>query len=322
MLVGAKLRKLALGAFMGFAALTLSDQSSSAADAKVIHVGIQKYGALVILRATGALEKALAPLGIKVQWTEFPGGPQLLEALNVGSIDFGNTGEAPPVFAQAAGAPLFYVGVEPPAPDGEAILVPAGSPIKTVAELKGKRVALNKGSNVHFLLVQALATANLTPADINSVFLAPADGRAAFESGSVDAWAIWDPFLAAAQAQTGGKVLVDGTNLAPNVQFYLASKDLALTRTALLHTVLDTIKQTDAWASTHQSEVADALTVSTGLPKPILLTALKRLTYGVTPLDDATVARQQKMADSFFALHLIPKALTVRDAVFVVPASL
>jgi sulfonate transport system substrate-binding protein len=166
------------------------------------------------------LEKALAPLGIKVQWTEFPGGPQLLEALNVGSIDFGNTGEAPPVFAQAAGAPLFYVGVEPPAPDGEAILVPAGSPIKTVAELKGKRVALNKGSNVHFLLVQALATANLTPADINSVFLAPADGRAAFESGSVDAWAIWDPFLAAAQAQTGGKVLVDGTNLAPNVQFY------------------------------------------------------------------------------------------------------
>jgi sulfonate transport system substrate-binding protein len=322
MLVGAKLREAALSVLIGVAMLTLLDRRSSAADLTVLHVGIQKYGALVILRQTGALETALAPLGIKVEWTEFPGGPQLLEALNVGSIDFGNTGEAPPVFAQAAGAPLYYVGVEPPAPTGEAILVPAGSPIKSVGDLKGKRVALNKGSNVHYLLVEALAAANLVPADIVPVYLTPADGRAAFEGGKVDAWAIWDPFLAAAQAQTGGTVLVDGTNLAPNVQFYLASKDLTLTRTALLHTVLETIKQTDVWASTHQSEVADALTVSTGLPKPILLTALKRLSYGVTPLDDATVARQQRMADSFFTLHLIPKALTVSDAVFVVPASL
>jgi sulfonate transport system substrate-binding protein len=319
MVVGAKLRKAALSVLIGVAALTLSDRSCSAADLTVLHVGIQKYGALVILRQTGALEKALAPLGIKVEWTEFPGGPQLLEALNVGSIDFGNTGEAPPVFAQAAGAPLYYVGVEPPAPTGEAILVPAGSPIKSISDLKGKRVALNKGSNVHYLLVQALTTANLTPADIVPVYLTPGDGRAAFEGGKVDAWVIWDPFLAAAQAQTGATVLVDGTNLAPNVQFYLTTQTLATRNTAVLRTVLDTIKQTDIWASDHQKEVADALSVTTGLPVPILATALKRLTYGVQPLDDVTIGHQQKIADSFFSLHLIPKPLTVRDVVFNVP---
>jgi sulfonate transport system substrate-binding protein len=319
MSVRAKIGSLALSAVLAVMALTVIGRSVSAGDLTTFRVGIQKYGALVILRQTGALEKALAPQGVKVQWAEFPGGPQLLEALNIGSVDFGNTGEAPPVFAQAAGAPLYYVGVEPPAPTGEAILVPAGSPIKSAADLKGKRVALNKGSNVHYLLVQALATANLTPADIVPVYLIPGDGRAAFEGGKVDAWAIWDPFLAAAQAQTNARVLVDGTDLAPNVQFYLTTQDIAAKHTALLRTVLETIKQTDIWASSHQGEVADALSNSTGLPIPILVMALKRLTYGVQPLDDATIANQQKIADSFFKLHLIPKPLTVRDVVFTLP---
>ena len=126
------------------------------ADAKVLRIGYQKYGTLVLLKEKGTLEGALEPLGFSVTWSEFPGGPQLLEALNVGAIDFGTAGEAPPIFAQAAGAPLIYVGFEPPAPKGEAILVPKDSPLKTVAELKGKKVALNKGSNVHYLLVRAL----------------------------------------------------------------------------------------------------------------------------------------------------------------------
>ena len=124
--------------------------------AETLRIGYQKYGTLVLLKAKGTLEKRLAADGVQVQWTEFPGGPQLLEGLNVGSIDFGVTGETPPVFAQAAGADLLYVAYEPPAPTSEAILVPKDSPIKSVAELKGKKVALNKGSNVHYLLVRAL----------------------------------------------------------------------------------------------------------------------------------------------------------------------
>src|SRR5687767_109214 len=160
---GALSMKPFLGRLAG--ALTLAAFASglavapSVAQDKTVRIGFQKYGKLILLKSKGSLEKKLAPLGFKVTWTEFPAGPQLLEAVNVGAIDFGNTGEAPPIFAQAAGTPLLYVAHEPPAPRGEAILVPKDSPIKSVTDLKGKKVALNKGSNVHYLLVKALEKA-------------------------------------------------------------------------------------------------------------------------------------------------------------------
>src|SRR4051812_8635335 len=129
-------------------AAALGTIASVASAGETVRVGYQKYGTFLLLKARGLLETKLEPLGYTVSWTEFPGGPQLLEALNVGALDFGITGEAPPIFAQAAGAPLVYVAHEPAAPLSEAILVPKGSPITSVAELKGKKVALNKGSNV------------------------------------------------------------------------------------------------------------------------------------------------------------------------------
>src|SRR5881392_4140690 len=191
---------------------------------KVVRIGFQKYGKLVLLKSKGTLEEKLKAVGYKVVWTEFPSGPPLLEALNVGAIDFGNTGEAPPIFAQAAGAPIQYVAYEPPAPKGEAILVPKDSKLNSVADLKGKKVALNKGSNVHYLLVKALEKAGLKYTDIQPVFLAPADALAAFTRGSVDAWVIWDPYEAAAEASTGARILADGTGLVANHQFYFSSK--------------------------------------------------------------------------------------------------
>lgn len=168
------------------------------ATAATVRIGVQKYGTLVILAERHTLEERLKAQGVSVEWREFPGGPQLLEALTLGSIDLGTTGEAPPIFAQAAGSSLVYIGAEEPAPKGEAILVPKGSPITTIADLKGRRVALNKGSNVHFLLLRALQSAGLTIKDVTPIYLTPSDARAAFEQGAVDAWAIWDPFLSAA----------------------------------------------------------------------------------------------------------------------------
>ena len=281
---------------------------------QTIRIGVQKYGTLIVLQVRGTLEKRLAQQGIKVTWTEFPGGPQLLEALSAGSIDFGTTGEAPPVFAQAGGSPLVYVGVEPPAPTGEAILVPKDSPIKTVADLKGKKVALNKGSNVHYLLVKALEKAGLKPSDINSVFLAPADGRAAFESGNVDAWVIWDPFRAAAQTATGARTLVDGTGLVQNLQFYLATRDYAQTHADVLKIVDQQIADTDAWAQTHESEVVDLLAAHTGLNHDAVQAAVARLGYGHHPITPEIVTYQQGIADTFFGLGLIPKAVHIADA--------
>ncbi len=130
-------------------------QETKDKEEKVVRIGYQKYGTLNILKKQGTLDKALKSHGYSVEWIQFPAGPQLLEGLNVGSIDIGHTGEAPPIFAQAAGTDLVYVGHEPESPLSEAILVPKDSPIRTVQDLKGKKVVLNKGSNVHYLLVKA-----------------------------------------------------------------------------------------------------------------------------------------------------------------------
>jgi sulfonate transport system substrate-binding protein len=291
----------------------MSAASAQNAD-NVIRIGYQKYGTLVLLKARGSLEKRLAPLHIEVKWTEFPAGPQLLEGLNVGAIDFGTVGEAPPIFAQAAGADLIYVGNEPAASAAEAILVPKDSPIKTVAELKGKKVALNKGSNVHFLLVKLLEKAGVQYRDIDAVFLTPADARAAFERGSVDAWAIWEPFLAAAQMQTGARILADGNGVVSNHQFFLASRPYASKRSDVVAIVLEEVAAVDEWAKTNPKEAAAALSPQIGLDQPTLELALSRGGYGVVPVNDAVLAEQQRIADSFYELKLIPKHINVRDA--------
>jgi sulfonate transport system substrate-binding protein len=296
-------------------ALAIPARPAAAAD-KVLRIGVQKYGTLVILRERHTLEKALAPLGWSVSWVEFPGGPQLLEALNVGGIDYGTAGEAPPVFAQAAGAPLVYVGFEPPSPRGEAILVPQGSPLRSIADLKGRRVALNKGSNVHYLLVRALESAGLKPSDIRPVYLPPADARAAFEQGAVDAWVIWDPFLAVAQDATGARVLTDGTGLAPNRQFFLASRSLAQDHPDIVRVVNEQLDETDHWAQQHQAESAALLSASMGVAQPIVEKVLARMGYGVQPLTTEVIADQQKIADTFYALSLIPSAINVAGAVW------
>jgi sulfonate transport system substrate-binding protein len=301
---------LALGAWM---------LPAHAAD-HILRIGVQKYGTLVILRERGTLEPALQKLGWTVRWTEFPGGPQLLEALNVGDLDFGITGDAPPVFAQAAGAPLLYVAAEPAAPTGEAILVPQGSKLQTLADLKGKRVALNKGSNVHFLLVQALKSAGLTPQDIEPVYLAPADARAAFEQGAVDAWVIWDPYLAAAQAATQARVLADATGLATNRQFFLSTKDFAEGSPAVLKLLLEQILATDAWAQAHQPETVAILAPNLKLPVPVVQTAVARLGYGAGPITPQIAADQQRIADTFFALKLIPVPVAIRDVLWAPPS--
>jgi sulfonate transport system substrate-binding protein len=292
-----------------FAPFTLAQNADN-----VIRIGYQKYGTLVLLKARGGLEKRLAPLHVQVKWTEFPAGPQLLEGLNVGSIDFGTVGEAPPIFAQAAGADLVYVGNEPPASTGEAILVPKNSPIKTVAELKGKKVALNKGSNVHFLLVKLLQKAGVQYTDIDAVFLTPADARAAFERGSVDAWAIWEPFLAAAQTQTGARILANGNGVVSNHQFFLASRPYASKRVDIVAIVLEELAAVDQWTKANPKDAATALSPQIGLDQPTLELALSRGGYGVTPVSDAVLAEQQAIADSFYELKLIPKRINVRAA--------
>ena len=308
-------RQLLQGAAALVATATLPAFSQDAAH--TLRIGFQKGGGLLgLLKAQGRLEKTLAAKGWALSWNEFPAGPQLLEALNAGSVDFGYTGAPPPIFAQAADKDIIYVGAEPIGPTSEAIVVKTGSSITKVGDLKGKRVAVQKGSSSNFLLVAALQHAGVPFADITPVYLPPADARAAFESDRVDAWTIWDPYLAAVQAPGQLRVVSDYTELLHPNAFYESSRTFADKAPATIGWVLDELARTGAWATANPAAVAEALAPQLGLPKDVVETWQRRTSYGVTPLDDKLVATQQKIADAFFENQLIPKRIIVAKAVW------
>ncbi len=285
---------------------------------RTVRIGYQKYGTLVLEKARGTLERRLAPMHVHVTWTEFLGGPALLEAMGAESIDFGITGDAPPIFAQAAGVPLVYVAVEPPSPHGEAVIVPADSPIHDIAGLRGKRIALNKGSNVHNLLVRVLQAGGLTLADVEPVYLKPSDARPAFENGSVDAWAIWDPYLAAAETAGKTRQISDGISggkvIDENREFFLATRDFAGANPDVLHAIITDLTETEAYAAGHQEEMVRLLAPAMGMDPAAVRRAVGRLSFGVSPLDDKVMAGQQDIADVFVRLNLVPVRVDLKDA--------
>jgi sulfonate transport system substrate-binding protein len=296
-------------------ALSLAALAAQAEPAKELRIGFQKSASLLVLqKAQGTLEKRLAPQGVAVKWVEFPAGPQLLEGLNVGAIDVGFVGEAPPIFAQAAGARFVYVGNDPAAPLAEALVVPKDSPLKSVADLKGRRVALNKGSNVHYLLVKLLEKNHLKYSDITPVFLPPADARAAFEKGAVDAWAIWDPFLAAAESQIGARQLADGSGVVNDFNYYLAQTDFAHANPQAIHALFANTQEAARYVQADVHRAAGVIAPLQGLDPGVVETSLNRYRFGVQPLTPAVAAEQQKIADTFLELKLIPHAIRIADA--------
>jgi sulfonate transport system substrate-binding protein len=310
-LISAPRRRLIQG--VAAAVVLPSFAALAQAPARQLRIGNQK-GPLSVLKGRGTLEKRLAPLGVTVKWTEFTAGPVQLEALNVGSIDFGDVGEAPPIFAQAAGAPLAYVAATVPRPRAEAVIVPKGSAIKTVADLKGKKIALNKGSNVHYFIVKLAEKHGLSYTDLNLVYLPPADARAAFEKGSVDAWVIWDPFLAAAEKSLEARVLADATGVVGNRGYYFSSLDYVAKNADVLAIAVEEINKIDVWGAANKGDYAAELATLWGLPKPVADLSVGRVDYGTTPITKAILAEQQQIADTFFALKLIPKKINLLEA--------
>ncbi|CAJ0736899.1 Putative aliphatic sulfonates-binding protein [Ralstonia edaphis] len=308
-------RRRWLAALLG-AGLALSAGLTQAADpAGTVRVGFQKAGLLAVLKAQGSLDKPLAELGYKVEWKEFPAGPQLLEALNTGSIDFGYTGAPPAVFAQAAGARLVYVGAEPGGKTNEALFVLDSSPAHSVADLKGKRIALQKGSSSNYLLVQLLRRANLTVQDIQPIYLPPAEARAAFESGAVDAWVVWDPYYALAQKALKTRTLGDFSEL-PVFNFYEATPEFVKTHPRAVNAILAQLRTAGLWVNQHPQETAALLAPKLGIEQPVVETWLRRVPYGVTPVTPQIVASQQQIADLFLQQKLIPKPVNVQSAVW------
>ena len=313
-------RKLLLTAAASFglmAALPLRARTRPALQTlQILRIGFQKSAVnLVILKQQGALEKRFP--GARVQWVEFPAGPQLLEALSVGSLEFGLTGDSPPVFAQAAGKDLLYVGAEPSKPLSSAVLVQENSPLRTLADLKGKRVALQKGSSAHYLLVRAVEKGGLQWGDITPIYLAPADARAAFEKGAVDAWAIWDPFYAATELAIKPRVLTTGKGLSGNNSFYLASNPFVEQHPQAVQALLEELTRADAYVQSNRKEAAQLIADFSGLSlATVHLFISRRPASPVGLLTPTIVADQQRVADSFLKLELIPRRVEVAQIVW------
>src|SRR5258708_3576971 len=297
------------------AVAALSPQARAQASVKEIRIGYQKNGVLVIARQHATLEKHFAPQGIDVTWIEFSSGPPMMEAMNVGSVDYGAAGDSPPIFAQSAGAAIVYAAGQP-ITNGQGILVAHHSPIRTIADLKGKRIGFTKGSSAHNVVVQTLEKAGLTYADIAPVYLAPPDAGPAFANGSIDAWAIWDPYFAIGETKQAGRILVNASEITKTNSFYIANRDFAKSHGAVLQQIIDVTATTAKWAEAHRDEVAKSLSAVTGIPLDIQTIAANRSSFAVGPVTDDIIATQQGVADRFFKLGLIPRPVVVRDAVW------
>jgi aliphatic sulfonates family ABC transporter substrate-binding protein len=281
-----------------------------------VRIGTQKFGTSALLRFDGALERCLAEKQILVDWRDFSTGPPLLAALQAGEIDIGSVGEVPPIFAQANGAALVYLAYEPAAPESVAMVVRRDSPIRTMGDLKGQRIAVTKWANVYFLLLRALEQHGLSIDDVEPVYM-PAgipSGPATLEAAN--AWMMWDPFLSELQQHGGYRVVLDGTGLVSNHRFYVASRVFAETMPEVVTAIVEDAHRVGEHAAARPAEAAQNLSAMFGMVPAGIEVAMRRLSPGALRLDGAVMLNQQRIADRFYAAGLLPRAISVRDAVW------
>lgn len=287
---------------------------------KEFRIGYQKGGLFSVAKQQQTFEKRLKPLGVEtVKWTEFQFGPPLMEALGLGAIDIGPVGDSPPVFAQAAGANVVYIAAT--AASQNALLVPANSPVKSVAELKGKKIAIAKGSSSHNLTVQLLKKAGVRYDEITRVYLTPADAAAAFARGSVDAWAIWDPYFAIAELRQKARVLATDGDVKPSHSFYLANRDFANRHPNVVQAVIEEIGKLTEWSAANRDQLAALISQVTGVDFAAQQRAVNRAIIELKPFTPEVIAQQQEIADTFFELGLIPRKIAVREAIWRAPGA-
>jgi aliphatic sulfonates family ABC transporter substrate-binding protein len=281
---------------------------------EVLRVGYQKLGLLMLVKAYGALDIALDSRNVGVAWQEYSGGIQIVEALRDGRLDVGVVGDCPAVFAQSEQVPVVYVAAEPPSPRGAAVLVPRHSTARSMGDLRGKRVAVNRAAQAHYLLMLALEEAGLERGDIELSFEPPERALAAFQSGALDAWAVWDPWLSSARLDLGARVLRDTTGLFESSIYYLARRELAEEHPDLVRELCAQLRTAARWVQSDRGRVAHLAAPGLGFSPRALAASLDRelsATFGVTPTQ---LRSQQHIADQCLRLQLIPRPVSVADA--------
>jgi sulfonate transport system substrate-binding protein len=288
---------------------------ANAAETKALRVGFQKgEPVLMAAKVNKDLETLLGPKGVSVEWIEFQFGPPMLEAMRVGSIDVGAVGDTPPVFAQAARADLLYIAANLGAP--QSILLPPGSGIQTLADLKGKKLAFGRGSSAHDFALMVLEKANLRYDEIEPVYLGPADAGPAFERGAIDAWSIWEPYTALFANRPGVRTLTTNKQIGNQFSFIIGAGPFVRANPALTATVVQAFTTTAEKARGHHADVAALLAGATGISQDVWSRALAADPFQVLPMDDELTRAQQKVADRFRAQGLVPIDIKVSDIVW------
>lgn len=272
-----------------------------------LDVGDQKGGSEAILRAAGELKN----LDYRIKWSTFTSGPPLLEAVNAGAVDIGGVGNTPPVFAAGAGSKIKVVAAWHGTSKGDAVLVPRDSPLTKPQQLKGKSIAVAQGSSAHYQLVASLRAAGLSVSDVRVKYLQPADALAAFTAGKVDAWAVWDPYTSQVLESKSGRVLTTGEGVTNGLSFQVAAPDALADKrkSAAVEDYLARLRRATAWVHDHQEEWAKVWAKDTGLPYEVALASVRRTNASrvSVAVDKPLVASEQRIADTFTSLGLIPK---------------
>ncbi len=282
-----------------------SGSQSRAASAATLRVGDQAgTGAQALLTAAGLINK----LPFKLSWADFTSGPPMLQAMSSGSLDIGGVGDAPPVFAAAGGAKLAVVGALATNPNNAALLVPKGSAIQSIQQLRGKTIAVAQGSSADYHLLTVLAKAGLSVHDVALQYLQPAQALAALSAGKVDAWDTWAPFIQQAIAQDGARVVVNGDGFGSNYSYEVAARSALgdATKANEIRQYLKVLNQAHRWADTHPQAWATMWAKATGLPQGVMVTAAKDDTAKPVPVDSTIVSAEQSLVDGFFKAGLIP----------------
>jgi sulfonate transport system substrate-binding protein len=266
-------------------------------------------GAESLLTAAGLINK----LPFKAHWADFTSGPPMLQAMGAGSIDIGSVGNAPPVFEASAGGQIALVGANAGDPNGSALLVPDNSPIKTVAQLKGKTIAVSQGSSANYHLLAILTKAGLTIKDVTADYLQPAEAEAAFASGHVAAWDIWSPYIEYAEAKYHARVLVSGSTIGQTYGFVVASRSALAdpARAAAIHDYLSLLYKAYDWAHTHQSAWAATWAKATGMPASVMDQATKDDLSTPAQITPAVISSEQSVANAFSSAGLIPSKINI-----------
>jgi sulfonate transport system substrate-binding protein len=317
---------LALAALAAAACSSSSSSSSASAAAATasgsvnlsgvtLNVGDQKgTGAEAVLTAAGLLKT----LPFKVNWSDFTSGPPMLEAAASGAVDIGGVGDAPPVFAASGGEGIVVVGARSvPSGDQDAIVVPKGSSITSIKQLKGKKIAYGSGSSANYHLLTVLSAAGLSTKQVTLVNLQPSGALAAFTSGSVDAWDIWPPYVQQVVAQDGAKVLAEGPRYGSPYSFEVASKSAVASpeKAAAIQVYLTTLDKAYVWASAHPDAWGAAWGAAAGLPTSITDVAAKVDGTIPVPVTSAVTASLQGLVTQFYKAGQIPNDVNMSNFV-------